>query len=203
VSKSQLRYADVISILTCSLRRIAPPPPGPPPPPPPGQGAVGGAVGHIRASGQGVSASGGPHFAHDRSLWGDRERRSWVGGHWRNSRIRPPNGRPRRLLLSLSLVSIFTAMSLSAFAEEQAVKKPAPKTQAIQPKGPAVGSHPPTGTSRPMVGPGQHARGSFCGGRALSYVFLLAKRLVAELLRGTVASLSEQQLSDSAGMPRP
>jgi hypothetical protein len=60
-------------------------------------------------------------------------------------------------LLSLSLVSIFTAMSLSAFAEEQAVKKPAPKTQAIQPKGPAVGSHPPTGTSRPMVGPGQHA----------------------------------------------
>ena len=30
-----------------------------------------------------------------------------------------------------------------------------------------------------------------------------AAKYVAELLRGTVASLSEQQLSDSAGMPRP
>ena len=25
----------------------------------------------------------GPHFAHDRRLWGERERRSWAGGHWR------------------------------------------------------------------------------------------------------------------------
>ena len=33
--------------------------------------------------GQGVVANRGPHFAHDRRLWGDRERRSWVGGHWR------------------------------------------------------------------------------------------------------------------------
>ena len=78
---------------------------------------------------------------------------------WRAKRQRQATvmNKSKHLLLSLSLVSIFTAMSLSAFAEEQAVKKPAPKTQAIQPKGPAVGSHPPTGTSRPMVGPGQHA----------------------------------------------
>jgi hypothetical protein len=78
---------------------------------------------------------------------------------WRAKRQRLATvmNKSKHLLLSLSLVSIFTAMSLSAFAEEQAVKKPAPKTQAIQPKGPAVGSHPPTGTSRPMVGPGQHA----------------------------------------------
>ena len=27
--------------------------------------------------------SRGLHFAHDRRLWGERERRSWVGGHWR------------------------------------------------------------------------------------------------------------------------
>ena len=63
----------------------------------------------------------------------------------------------KHLLLSLSLVSIFAAMSLSALAEEQAVKKPAPKAQAVQPKGPAVGSHPPTAPGHPMVGPGQHA----------------------------------------------
>ena len=63
----------------------------------------------------------------------------------------------KHLLLSLSLVSIFAAMSLSALAEEQAVKKPAPKAQAVQPKGPVVGSHPPTAPGHPMVGPGQHA----------------------------------------------
>ena len=63
----------------------------------------------------------------------------------------------KHLLLSLLLVSIFAAMSLSARAEEQAVKRPAPKAQAVQPKSPAVGSHPPTGTGHPMVGPGQHA----------------------------------------------
>ena len=63
----------------------------------------------------------------------------------------------KHLLLSLSLVSIFAAMSLSALAEEQAVKKPVPKAQAVQPKGPVVGSHPPTAPGHPMVGPGQHA----------------------------------------------
>ena len=63
----------------------------------------------------------------------------------------------KHLLLSLSLVSIFAAMSLSALAEEQAVKKPAPKAQVVQPKGPVVGSHPSMAPGHPMVGPGQHA----------------------------------------------
>jgi hypothetical protein len=63
----------------------------------------------------------------------------------------------KRLLISISLVSIFAAMSLSALAEEQATKKPAPKAQAVQPKGPAAAGHPPMGTGHPMVGPGPHA----------------------------------------------
>ena len=70
----------------------------------------------------------------------------------------------KHLLLSLSLVSIFAAMSLSALAEEQAVKKPAPKAQAVQPKGPAAAGHPPTGPGRPMAGP--HAAGG-PGGRGV------------------------------------
>jgi hypothetical protein len=35
-----------------------------------------------RQGGRGPAAGTGPHFAHDRSHWGDRERRSWAGGHW-------------------------------------------------------------------------------------------------------------------------
>ncbi len=62
----------------------------------------------------------------------------------------------KHLLLSLSLVSIFAAMSLLALAEEQTVKKPAPKAQAVRPKGPAVESHPPTAPGHPIVGPGPH-----------------------------------------------
>ena len=62
-----------------------------------------------------------------------------------------------RLFISALLVSLFAAISLSALAEEQAVKKPAPKAQTVQPRGPAVGSHPPTAPGHPMVGPGQHA----------------------------------------------
>ena len=59
----------------------------------------------------------------------------------------------KRLLISFSLVSIFAAMSLSALAEEQINKKPAPKAQAMQPKGPAAEGHPP-GTGHPMIGSG-------------------------------------------------
>ena len=43
----------------------------------PGHAAAG------RPGGRGPAAGRGPHFAHDRSHWGDRERRSWAGGHWR------------------------------------------------------------------------------------------------------------------------
>ena len=50
----------------------------------------------------------------------------------------------KRLFISASSALIFAAMSLSALAEEQAVKKPAPKAQAVQPRGAAVGSHPST-----------------------------------------------------------
>jgi hypothetical protein len=62
----------------------------------------------------------------------------------------------KRLVISFSLVSIFAAMSLLALAEEQTNKKPAPKAQAVQPKGSAVGSHPPMGPGHPIVGPAQH-----------------------------------------------
>ena len=62
----------------------------------------------------------------------------------------------KRLLISISLMSVFAATSLSALAEEQATKKPAPKAQAVQSKGPAAAGHPPMGTGHPMVGPGQH-----------------------------------------------
>jgi hypothetical protein len=62
----------------------------------------------------------------------------------------------KRFLISFSLVSIFAAMSLSALAEEQASKKPVPRAQAVQPKGPPVGNRPPTGAGHPMVGAGQH-----------------------------------------------
>jgi hypothetical protein len=61
----------------------------------------------------------------------------------------------KRLLISISLVSIFAAMSLSALAEEQGTKKPAAKAQAVQPKGPTGAGHPAIGAGRPMGGPGQ------------------------------------------------
>lgn len=41
------------------------------------------ATGHAAGRPGGKIAGGGPHFGHDRSHWGDRERRSWAGGHWR------------------------------------------------------------------------------------------------------------------------
>jgi hypothetical protein len=52
--------------------------------PSPGSGPHG-AVGPGHATGRpgGTAAGAGPHFAHDRSHWGDRERRAWAGGHWR------------------------------------------------------------------------------------------------------------------------
>jgi hypothetical protein len=44
-------------------------------------GAVG--PGHATGGPRGTAAGAGPHLAHDRSHWGDRERRAWAGGHWR------------------------------------------------------------------------------------------------------------------------
>jgi hypothetical protein len=63
----------------------------------------------------------------------------------------------KRLLISLSLVSIFATTSLAALAEEQGAKKPPPKAQAVQPKGPVAG-HPTAGPG-PGPGAGQHAVG--------------------------------------------
>jgi hypothetical protein len=40
-------------------------------------------AGHPAGRPGGKAVGGGPHFAHDRGHWGDRERRSWAGGHWR------------------------------------------------------------------------------------------------------------------------
>jgi hypothetical protein len=48
----------------------------------PGQHGMAG-PGHPAGRPGGKAAGAGPHFAHDRSHWGDRERRSWAGGHWR------------------------------------------------------------------------------------------------------------------------
>ena len=70
------------------------------------------------------------------------------------------------LLISVSVVSIFVAMSLSARAQEQTINKPPPKAQAVQPKGPAAAGHPPTATGRPMVGSG-HPMGGPGGGRGV------------------------------------
>jgi hypothetical protein len=52
------------------------------PPGGPGQHGVAG-MGHAAGRPSGRAAGSGPHFAHDRSHWGDRERRAWAGGHWR------------------------------------------------------------------------------------------------------------------------
>jgi hypothetical protein len=52
--------------------------------PPMGPGRPMAGPGHPGGPGvRGVPASSGPHFAHDRRLWGGRERQAWAGGHWR------------------------------------------------------------------------------------------------------------------------
>src|SRR5260370_8056837 len=61
----------------------------------------------------------------------------------------------RLLMISISLVSIFAVAPLSAMAE-QTNKKPAPKAQAVQPKGPGGAAHPAVGAGHPPGGPGQH-----------------------------------------------